>query len=339
VTSLDAEELSALAAMADAFARAELGPRQAGLEDGDSIDPAIIAAFRAAGLWRLGLPEEAGGEGAGMAATLLVAQRLARVSPAAAMTLVHAQAGGGALLSAGAGDLARAHPVIAVGFAADGSGDDPAGPVLVPRLDLGMNPDHVLILIPGGERTVLLTQSGAAGPPARRSGLAGLWTPTVVLDPAALPAGETARWTGQAHQAALFSASRWWSLGTAAVALGAADAAMDHAAAYVSARHQFGEPLAAIPAVARTLREARLAIEELAAALARRAQDPAQTGDAELTRQITRTAVRLCLDAIQLFGGYGYLREFPVEGLLRDTISLRAAAAVVPPPVRHARPA
>jgi alkylation response protein AidB-like acyl-CoA dehydrogenase len=78
VTSLDAEELSALAAMADAFARAELGPRQAGLEDGDSIDPAIIAAFRAAGLWRLGLPEEAGGEGAGMAATLLVAQRLAR---------------------------------------------------------------------------------------------------------------------------------------------------------------------------------------------------------------------------------------------------------------------
>jgi alkylation response protein AidB-like acyl-CoA dehydrogenase len=49
-----------------------------------------------------------------------------------------------------------------------------------------------------------------------------------------------------------------------------------------------------------------------------------------------RVAVRLCLDAIQLFGGYGYLREFPVEGLLRDAISLRAMAAVVPPP--RARP-
>jgi alkylation response protein AidB-like acyl-CoA dehydrogenase len=52
--------------------------------------------------------------------------------------------------------------------------------------------------------------------------------------------------------------------------------------------------------------------------------------DPGAARWLLDRAVGVTLDAVQLHGGYGYLREYGVEGLARDAVSLRAAAQNMP---------
>ncbi|WP_299442050.1 acyl-CoA dehydrogenase family protein [uncultured Rhodospira sp.] len=109
-----------------------------------------------------------------------------------------------------------------------------------------------------------------------------------------------------------------------ACSLGGARAAMEAAIAYTRERRQFGRAIADFQAsqfkladMATTLEAARLLLHRAAAALD--AGDPnAAMLCAMAKRLATDTGFAACDEALQLHGGYGYIREYPIERILRD---------------------
>ncbi len=111
--------------------------------------------------------------------------------------------------------------------------------------------------------------------------------------------------------------------GVAASAVGLARAAMEHALAYAKVRSQFGMPIIYHQAVmfmlsdmAREIESARL-LAWKAAWLADCGRDNAM--EAAMAKVAAAdAAMRITTDAVQIHGGYGYMKEYPVEKLMRD---------------------
>lgn len=112
-------------------------------------------------------------------------------------------------------------------------------------------------------------------------------------------------------------------LGIAAQAVGIARAAVEHSIAYTKERKQFGKPLTAFQAVefkladmATRLHAARALLHTTAAAKDRGENVGAHVAMSKLLA--SETAMWVTTQAIQLFGGYGYVTDYPVERLFRD---------------------
>lgn len=112
-------------------------------------------------------------------------------------------------------------------------------------------------------------------------------------------------------------------LGIAAQAVGIARAALEHSIAYTKERHQFGKPLTAFQAVefkladmATKLHAARAMLHTTAAAKDRGENVGAHAAMSKLLA--SEAAMWITTQAIQLFGGYGYVSDYPVERLFRD---------------------
>ena len=113
-------------------------------------------------------------------------------------------------------------------------------------------------------------------------------------------------------------------LNIAACSLGGARACLEAARAYLLERRQFGRPLADFQALqfkladmATELDAARLMVWRGAASLDN-ADPHAVMHCAMAKRFATDAGFRVCNDALQLFGGYGYLKDLPIERYLRD---------------------
>ena len=113
-------------------------------------------------------------------------------------------------------------------------------------------------------------------------------------------------------------------LNIAACSLGGARACLEAARAYLLERRQFGHPLADFQALqfkladmATELDAARLMVWRGAASLDN-ADPQAVTHCAMAKRLATDAGFHVCNEALQLFGGYGYLKDFPIERYLRD---------------------
>ncbi len=109
----------------------------------------------------------------------------------------------------------------------------------------------------------------------------------------------------------------------AAMAVGLARAAMEHAARYAKERKTFGVPLAAHEAIgfmiadmARDIEAARLLTWLAAWTIDQGKRNTLQAAYAKCSA--ADTAMKVATDAVQVFGGYGYSREYPVEKLMRD---------------------
>jgi alkylation response protein AidB-like acyl-CoA dehydrogenase len=113
-------------------------------------------------------------------------------------------------------------------------------------------------------------------------------------------------------------------LGVAAQALGIAQGATDYAAAYARERKQFGQPINSFQAI-----QFKLADMETQCAAARellyQAAARIDRGDPELGKYsamaklfCSDTAMAVTVEAVQVLGGYGYVKEYPVERMLRD---------------------
>jgi len=112
-------------------------------------------------------------------------------------------------------------------------------------------------------------------------------------------------------------------IGIAAQAIGMARAAYEHALAYAKERKTFGRAIAGHQAVAFRLADMATAIEAarglmLAAASLRDRGEPCLKQAAMAKLFASEMAERVCSDAIQIHGGYGYLGDFPVERIYRD---------------------
>jgi alkylation response protein AidB-like acyl-CoA dehydrogenase len=112
-------------------------------------------------------------------------------------------------------------------------------------------------------------------------------------------------------------------IGISAQALGIAQAAFDHAVKYAKERMQFGKPIAANQAIAFMLADLATQIDaaRLLTYRAAYAKDQGQSfaKEAAMAKMYASdVAMRVTTDAVQIFGGYGYSREYPVERLMRN---------------------
>jgi len=121
-------------------------------------------------------------------------------------------------------------------------------------------------------------------------------------------------------------------LGVSALSVGLARAALEHAAAYAREREQFGTPIGRFGAIreklARTATEiggARALAHRVAEAFGRTGGEEGGPGLRDRSAQAamakvaaSEVALRAADEAVQIYGGYGYIRDYPVEKLLRD---------------------
>ncbi len=111
----------------------------------------------------------------------------------------------------------------------------------------------------------------------------------------------------------------------AACSIGTADAALEAARSHMSERRQFGRPLAEFQALQFKLADmatdlvASRQMVHLAATMLDAAHVDATTYCAMAKRFATDACFRICNDALQLHGGYGYMEEYPLERYVRDT--------------------
>jgi alkylation response protein AidB-like acyl-CoA dehydrogenase len=112
--------------------------------------------------------------------------------------------------------------------------------------------------------------------------------------------------------------------GIAAQALGLAEGALDLARKYARERHQFGKPIAEFQGIQFLVADMATQVEA-ARALTYAAGDAIDRGlpDINLSSAVAKvcasdTAMRVTTDAVQVLGGYGYLRDFPAERMMRD---------------------
>jgi acyl-CoA dehydrogenase len=111
--------------------------------------------------------------------------------------------------------------------------------------------------------------------------------------------------------------------GTAAGAVGVAQAAYDYAVDYAKTRVQFGQPIAMnqgvsflVADMATEIEAARLLVWQAAWLADQGKRATLQSSFAK--RFSADTAMKVTTDAVQIFGGYGYIKEYPVEKLMRD---------------------
>lgn len=174
--------------------------------------------------------------------------------------------------------------------------------------------------------SAFLLPAGADGlevaPPERKMGMSASPTCQLRLDGVRVPASHLLGEEGQGFRIAL-EGLNGGRLGIAACATGLAQAALDTATSYAREREQFGVPIADFQGVSFLLADMATGIAAARAlyrdAAARRDAGLPYVRDASMAKLFaTDTAMRVTTDAVQVLGGYGYTREFPVERYMRE---------------------
>ena len=112
-------------------------------------------------------------------------------------------------------------------------------------------------------------------------------------------------------------------IGVAAQALGIAGAALDEAVKYSKERVQFGRPISKFQALGFMMADMATALDASRMLTYRAADDkdhgrPYSSSAAMAKMFASDAAMKITTDAVQIFGGYGYIRDYPVERLMRD---------------------
>ncbi|GAB3346974.1 acyl-CoA dehydrogenase family protein [Modestobacter lapidis] len=161
------------------------------------------------------------------------------------------------------------------------------------------------------------------GAPEKKMGLKGSPTTEIYLDDVVLPADRLVGRPGTGLQTAFGTLDRTRT-GVAAQAVGIAQGALDVAVEYVSQRRQFGRALAEFQGLqfmladmAVAVRAARLLTHAAAAEIEAGAASMGASG-AAAKLFASDTAMSVTTDAVQLLGGSGYVRDYPVERMMRD---------------------
>jgi alkylation response protein AidB-like acyl-CoA dehydrogenase len=154
-------------------------------------------------------------------------------------------------------------------------------------------------------------------------GIRGSPTGQPIFDDVRVPADNLVGEVGQGFKVAMATLDRS-RLGVAAQALGIAQGATDYAAAYARERRQFGKPINSFQAI-----QFKLADMETQCAASRellyQACAKVDRGDPDIGKYsamaklfCSDVAMKVTVEAVQVLGGYGYVKEYPVERMLRD---------------------
>lgn len=322
--------------LAREFAAAELRPHSEHWDGARALGADVPAKLAELGFFGMLVPESDGGMGFDLLTCLAALEELAWGEAAVALLVAESIAAADLVARYGA-DTLRAEwlPRLAAG-AALACVAEPSDDASVPRAqraDGGWSLSGRTGWVPGGDQaelTIVLAAAadglalyavpraaGAhAGERASTLGLRPLSFVELLLDGVRLDQGALLTGLGPQDAAPEHAAG---ALCVAAIAVGIAQAALDHAVAYANQREQFGRPIRAFEGLQFRLAEMTAGLHAARALVERAAAAPAdrlRVAIAKLTAG--EAAMRVTTDAVQIFGGYGYMRDYPVEKLMRD---------------------
>lgn len=339
------------------FAEAEFtDERLAHLEETGEFDWDIFREMGKAGFTGVKIPEEYGGQGGDALAYVLMAEEFAKVSPVLAIySNTSNSLGAGPLLFCGNEEqkqkyltpVAKGEKIIAFCLTEPGAGSDPNS-ITTTAVEDG---DYFVI---NGRKTFCSgapvadiaivyartpTRHGgygismfivdmklpgiSLGKPENKMGIIGYPTSDVMFDNVRVHKSDL---LGPLHRGFLVAMQTLdgGRLGIAAQALGIAEGCLEEATAYAKERRQFGAPIANNQAISFMLADMATEIEaarELVYSTAEKMND----GDPEVSKfcamskyYASEMANRVAYKAVQIFGGYGYMKEYKVEKFYRD---------------------
>ena len=337
------------------FAQRELAPRAAARDRSGAFPVEEMRQLARLGLLGVNLPEALGGAQAGVVAYSLAMTEIARADASVAVAMSVTNMVGEVIVKFGTEAQQRELvPRLTSGEALSGAfglsepqaGSDPSSmTTTAKRTASGWRLDGAKQWITTGDRAGVLivwaktdpaaggrgisafivpggTPGLSAGKHEDKMGLRGSSTVPLLLDGCELPEAALLGKLGGGLSVAL-TALDGGRIGIASQALGIGLAAVDAARAYIKERRQFGRALADFQAVQFRLANAATELEAARLLTLRAAWMKEQgrpfTREASMAKlYASEAAWRACDAAIQLHGGYGYTRDFPVERYARD---------------------
>lgn len=350
---LPTEEAEELLALAREIATKELAPQVAEAEEAAVFPEAAYRLLGKSGLLSLPFDEEYGGGGQPYEVYLQVVEEIATAWPSVGVgTSVHALTATVVAANASAevrgawlprmlsGDWLGAYclsepqagsDVSGIRTAAVRDGDDYVLKGTKQWISNGSCADYYILFARTSEDpkrglSAFVVPDGTPGmsfgAPEKKMGLHCDVTTQVLFDGARVPAAHLVGEEGAGMRVAL-SALDAGRLGIAAVATGIAQGALAYAVEYAKEREQFGRPIGEFQGMQFLLADMAAEVERARASYlhAARLKDAGrpfsrQASIAKLTA--TDAAMRVTTDAVQVLGGNGYTREYPVERMMRD---------------------
>ncbi|MEW1754801.1 acyl-CoA dehydrogenase family protein [Streptomyces angustmyceticus] len=348
-------EQTAVRQLAEDFAAREIAPYATAWDRAEQVDRGIVKKLGGLGFLGLTVPEEYGGSGGDHLSYVLVTEELGRAD-SAVRGIVSVSLGLVAKTVAAWGDeeqkrtwlprLTSGEAVGCFGLTEPGTGSDAArlatravrdGDTYVIDgtkmfITNGTWADVVLLFARTGDApghrgiSAFLVPADSPGLARReihgKLGLRGQATAELVLDGVRVPAAAMLGPEGKGFSVAM-SALAKGRMSVAAGCVGIARAALDAALGYAGEREQFGKPIARHQLVQELISDIAVDVDA-ARLLTWRVADLIDRGETFGTAAskaklfASEAAVRAANNALQVFGGYGYIDEYPVGKLLRD---------------------
>ncbi|MED3549454.1 acyl-CoA dehydrogenase [Cytobacillus praedii] len=348
------EEQEMMKKMVRDFAQAEIAPFIEKMEQGE-FPREILRKMGELGLMGIPIPEQYGGSEMDFTSYIIAINELSKVSATVGVILsVHTSVGTNPIVYFGTEEQKQKYvPKLASGeylgafcLTEPSAGSDAGGLKSKARKD----GDHYIIngskvfITNGGEADIYIvfastnpelgskgisafivekdTPGLVIGKDEHKMGLHGSRTLQLSFEDMRVPAENLLGEEGQGFKIAMANLDVG-RIGIAAQALGIAEAALEAATGYAKERVQFGKPIAAQQGIGFKLADMATSVEA-AKLLIYRAADLRQRGvkcgkEASMAKlYASRTAVEVTTDAIQVFGGYGYTEDYPVERYFRD---------------------
>jgi len=337
------------------FAEGEIRPRVEQMDEHARMDPALLAQLFQLGLMGVETPEEYGGAGASFFTAIIGVEELSRVDPSVGVLMdVQNTLVNNALIRWGSPEQKKKYltrlaseAVGAYCLSEAGSGSD-AFAMQTRAADRG---DHYEItgqklwITNGNEAevfvvfananpeegyrgiTAFVVEKGAeglsVGKKENKLGIRASSTTEIIFDGCKVPKENVLGEVGKGYKVSIETLNEG-RIGIGAQMIGLARGALEHALRYTGEREQFGKPINSFQAVQFQLAEMATQIEaaRLMVYNAARLKDaglPFVKEAAMAKLYSSRVAEAVASKAIELYGGYGFVKDYPVEKLWRDS--------------------
>lgn len=349
------EEQEMMRKMVRDFAQKEVQPEIERMEREDRFPEEIIQKMGELGLMGIPVAEEYGGSGMDYKSYIIAVNELAKVSATLGVILsVHTSVGTNPIVYFGNEQQKKQHlPKLASGeylgaFAVTepGAGSDVANLKTKAKKDGDnyiLNGSKVFITNGGAADTFITfartsDEEGSKGVSAfiierdtpgfvigkaeKKMGLHGSSTVQLNFDNCVVPKEQLLGNEGEGFKIAMANLNVG-RIGIAAQALGIGEAALEHAAAYAKEREQFGKPIAAnqgisfkLADMATEVEAAKLLVYHAASLVEQNIPCGKEASMAKM--HASKTARKAAIEALQIYGGYGYTEDYPMERFFRD---------------------
>ena len=341
--------------LAAQIAREKIAPIAAELDESGEFPWEIVKTLGQSDLFRVFIPTEYEGLGGGILEMCLVMEELSRAC--SGIALAYAASGLGTIPIILYGNeeqkkkylprLAAGEILAAFGLTESNAGSDAGGIKTTARLDGDSyvlngtkqwitNGGEAFIYTvvcltdptrgPRGSSTILVEKGTPGfdfGKKENKMGIRASATRELIFQDCRVPKANLLGKEGMGFLVAMKTLDQTRP-GVASQALGIAQGALDKALEYARERHQFGKPISAFQGIQFML--ADMATQtEAARALTYAAARSIDAGDKDASKAsamakvfASDTAMKVTTDAVQIFGGYGYMKEYPVEKMMRD---------------------